>query len=419
MKNTKELKQGQKGVTLIALVISVIVLLILAGVSIAMLTGNNGILTQAKLAKEKTSLAKEEEENKLEKNNEYINEQTGNAVPGKEVIETKKDNYVDSNGDKATIPAGFIVDENENVISKGLVVHGPDKANGDNGSEFVWVPVPDINSMSQCSTAGGSCKLQLEDGILKCTTHNSTDIVGKLYATEAGEKFGTENKTYNADSGLREPAYLKDTSYGDASSCNTIGLTPSKMKEDYRNMVAKVAKYGGFYVGRYETSLSDATESSAGTSGTAQSKPGVIPTSSENSAASSWYGLYSKQDKTYTGTNNSVESSMIWGSQYDAMLNWAKKEAGNIAKITNTTLGNNESRIVATTGNSKYSHDSINNIRDLGGNLYEWILEAYFTESRVVRGGSFRSNRSPSYRGVDYPNVADDYTGSRLALYIK
>ena len=139
-----------KGITLIALVITIIILLILAGVSIAMLTGNNGILIQAKLAKENTEVAKEQEEKDLDKINSYINEKT------------IKDNYTDINGDKATIPEGFSVDETENVISKGLVVHGPDKANGDNGSEFVWVPVPDINNMAQCSTAGGSCNLQLE-----------------------------------------------------------------------------------------------------------------------------------------------------------------------------------------------------------------------------------------------------------------
>ena len=44
-------KEAQKGITLIALVITIIVLLILAGVSIAMLTGQNGILTQAQNAK--------------------------------------------------------------------------------------------------------------------------------------------------------------------------------------------------------------------------------------------------------------------------------------------------------------------------------------------------------------------------------
>ena len=63
------------------------------------------------------------------------------------------------------------------------------------------------------------------------------------------------------------------------------------MQDEYRNMAAKVAKYGGFYVGRYETSLSDATESSAGVNEKAQSKQGVIPTSVYNSATYRWYGL--------------------------------------------------------------------------------------------------------------------------------
>ena len=51
----------QKGITLIALVVTIIVLLILAGVSIAMLTGNNGILTQGKRAKEETTVGHEKE----------------------------------------------------------------------------------------------------------------------------------------------------------------------------------------------------------------------------------------------------------------------------------------------------------------------------------------------------------------------
>ena len=56
----------EKGITLIALVITIIVLLILAGVSIAMLTGDNGIITQAKLAKERTEEAQRKEEQELE-----------------------------------------------------------------------------------------------------------------------------------------------------------------------------------------------------------------------------------------------------------------------------------------------------------------------------------------------------------------
>ena len=61
MKRTKE----NTGITLIVLVITIIILLILASVSIAMLTGNNGILTQAKHAKQATIEAAEKEDNDL------------------------------------------------------------------------------------------------------------------------------------------------------------------------------------------------------------------------------------------------------------------------------------------------------------------------------------------------------------------
>ena len=467
----KNIVKKQTGITLIALVITIIVLLILAGVSIAMLTGNNGILTQANQAKENTKIATAKEKVQIEaagsldntgvfskaKFKENLKENlkltdsdivdnadgtmtvkidgydvtvdgttgrvTGIAIangkvsstgvtPGVEVSKTEKNNYSDGT-DTATIPEGFTVDKKENTISKGLVVHGPD------GSEFVWVPVPDINSMSQCSKTDGSCNLQLDGNTLKCKTHNNNEeIVGKLYATKWGENFGTVNTTYSADNEMREPAYLTNVDKGDASKFNTIGLKLLDMQKDYRSMAISVAKYGGFYVGRYETSLSDATPTSEGASGTAQSKQGVIPTSAESNATYRWYGLYSKQDKTYTGTNNSVESSMIWGSQYDAMLNWAKNGVDK-EKITNASPGNNSSENVTTTGNSSYSEDSINNIRDLGGNLMEWTLEANDTLVRVVRGANYYRDFSPSFRYNNDPSCTFSSTGSRLTLYIK
>ena len=111
---------------------------------------------------------------------------------------------------------------------------------------------------------------------------------------------------------------------------------------------------------------------------------------------------------------------MIWGSQYDTMLNWAKKGTDK-NKITNASLGNisSESVSVTTTGNSKYSDDSINNIRDLGGNLVEWTLEACGAGSRVERGSSYSKSDSPSCRGFYYPSYAYSTRGSRLTLYIK
>ena len=59
------MKKNTKGITLIALVITIIVLLILAGVSIAMLTGQNGILTQAQRAKTSTEQANAKEKIEL------------------------------------------------------------------------------------------------------------------------------------------------------------------------------------------------------------------------------------------------------------------------------------------------------------------------------------------------------------------
>ena len=412
------------GITLIALVITIVVLLILAGVSIAMLTGSNGILTQAKFAKENTVLAKEDEENKLANNNEYINEQLGNAVPGKVVTETKKDNYVDSNGDKATIPEGFSVDETENMISKGLVVHGPDKANEDNGSEFVWVPVPDINNMAQCSTAGENCNLQLEDGVLKCKAHdNNEEIVGKIYAAVEGESFGNVNIKYSENSGLREPAIITGNSIGEGTNYdknvnyNNNVFTLESLKQDYKNMATSVAKYKGFYVGRYETSLADATAESEGTGEKIQSKSGVIPTSAANSATAMWYGLYKVQNKTYLEKNGSVESSMIWGSQYDRIINWAN-EGEDSNKLKSIQLGNHSGDITIT-GNEIYKDDCINNIKDLGGNLREWTLEASYTAERTLRGGTYKNNNTISFRTLINPNSNRSHDGSRMTLYIK
>ena len=78
----------QKGITLIALVITIIVLLILAGVSIAMLTGDNGILTKANTSKTETAKAEVMERINMELNAAYADVLSGD-------ITTFEDTYVD------------------------------------------------------------------------------------------------------------------------------------------------------------------------------------------------------------------------------------------------------------------------------------------------------------------------------------
>ena len=77
----KYFRRTNSGITLIALVITIIVLLILAGVSIATLTGENGILTRANDAKTSTELAEEDELRKLRKNNN--NPSRNSCITGK------------------------------------------------------------------------------------------------------------------------------------------------------------------------------------------------------------------------------------------------------------------------------------------------------------------------------------------------
>ena len=408
----KEKTRTNKGITLIALVITIIVLLILAGVSIAMLTGDNGILTQAQNAKNRTEEAEAQERQDLEDQNALIE----NLANG--------NNNIKEYHNGVPIPKGFYYVGGEK--DTGLVIsdaEGDDLDNSKHGNQFVWVPVDDINDMAQCETAGGDCNLQLVDGVLKCTneahseSEKAANIVGKLWATSTGEgTFGTENKAYTQDSGLREPDLV--TAYDNDTNYNNGLFTLNSLKADYKAMATSVKKYGGFYIGRYETSLSTATDKVAGTSGTASSKAGVLPTSANNSATNRWYGLYSIS-KTYEVAENSVQSSMIWGSQYDAMLNWVKNgNSPDKDKITKG-IGNNSGGILATTGNDTYSNDSINNIRDLGGNLREWTLEAYDTSFRVIRGGYYYNCNSPSYRYYNGPNGTDSDFGSRLTLYIK
>ena len=110
--------ERNKGITLIALVITIIVLLILAAVSIATLTGDNGILNQAQRAKEETKIATDEEQRKL-------------------AMAEAATNLENTTYQEITIPAGFAPTriEGESKVEDGLVIIDSE------GNEFVWIPV--------------------------------------------------------------------------------------------------------------------------------------------------------------------------------------------------------------------------------------------------------------------------------------
>lgn len=136
MKNVKDcLKFKNGGITLIALVITIVILLILSGVSIGILVGENGILKQATKAKEETKKTSLEEQRQLAMLNAIAN--------------NENQTYTDKNGDNAIIPAGFSITgiEGEGVISDGLVIIDSE------GNEFVWIPVEDTFQADEMTIA--------------------------------------------------------------------------------------------------------------------------------------------------------------------------------------------------------------------------------------------------------------------------
>ena len=135
--NKKGLKRNEEGITLIALVITIIVLLILAGVSIAMLTGENGILTQAQNAKEETSIAEEKEQIALAYNAAIAKKQSTD-ITAKELDDELKVNDAGATAteDGENIKVTFEESKREYIIDKnGNITEG--------GSGTVTPPTPD------------------------------------------------------------------------------------------------------------------------------------------------------------------------------------------------------------------------------------------------------------------------------------
>ena len=288
-------------------------------------------------------------------------------------------------------------------VDKGLVIMD------EKGNQFVWVPVRDIKDMVMCANnnkAGHTCNIVFDGTNISCTAAgNSTEIVGKLYATEVGEKFknnlDTTPYTYTKDSGLREPDAV--TRYDNKQTQYTVDDRTTQLVK-YKQMAISVAKNGGFYVGRYESSLIN---------GTTRVVAGATSMSAKEDSANMWYGLYAKQNSyaTENGVSSSVVSNMIWGSQYDAIMNW-------IGDLATSTISNNKNSDEARRTGSKAT-DKINNIFDLYGLRREWTMEAYTSFNRVLRGSRYYDDDSPSYRHISYPLRTYDYCSSRPALYIQ
>ena len=279
------------------------------------------------------------------------------------------------------------------------------------GSEFVWVPVDDVvldtsrdADLPKSSSAGTSSGKTYTPMAVQV----GNDYKGILYSYSGSNsylKYASNSNYQGGSSDWREPDVV---SY-DTGDYKSEGITKDILTSEYNAMIASVLKYKGFYVARYEAGLDENKNIVFKDASVAENK--VTTADATNNETYRWYGLY-KKIKTFTTDSDKVVSSMIWGSQYDAMMNWMAKNGKNVGN-SNSSIYNN----TTTTGNK--STDVVNNVYDLYGCHFEWTLEAYDTNNRADRGGNCNSSFSPAYRNYHYPYYTFSNYSSRAALYIK
>ena len=394
MKNKKLKIKQEKGITLIALVVTIVVLLILAGVSISLVLNNNGVISKAKDAKNQYAEAQTNEEKQLNEVSDWIDTKVGDTTGGGSVTKIDgvpiPEGYYYVGGTKAK---GLVISDNiaDKELDKGKENVRRDLA----GNQWVWVPVETPSSLYTTVAAGQA--LAGSTGV-KTTKYTNSEIISK------------KTRGLPGSTNWREPDILTDSTYGDTDDrAKTAGFSSlanmaETMKSDYEEMIASLEKYKGFYIGRYELTANG-------------EKTGATQTDKN------WYTLYKNCKTLAVGSN--VKTRMIWGLQWDATCNWLDSSGFSITD--SSTWGNYKNNDATGHGslqNTGFSESwKANNIYDFAGNCYEFTQEAFSTYIRACRGGRYDFNGSgtpASYRYYLNPTYTDSgsYPGSRPTLYL-
>ena len=385
--------KAEKAITLVALVITIIVLLILAGVGIGAIAGPEGLIAKVKQSAEEYNESARDE---VETVNELLNILNGNKETITDEITTidgvAKENYTIKTNTKnveITIPKGFapaILDENTgNVIGKmpsndwknisetdinnGLVIVDVD------GNEFVWIPVDGINIKFSRYEFGNETDGYYNPAIEK----SGTDIV-RVYFTETTPDTEVQNS---------------------------------------------VDRYKGFYIGRYEAGI----ETERNSIGEANVKPKckrdlyVYNFVTKEQAITLCNNMYLNIDTV--GVGSKLASSYVWCTvlrwfQYNGIDVNNSSDWGNYQNSTGQAAENCGE--LHTTGFSNAW--KMKNIYDLAGNVGEILTENSSVEGKpcTARGGSYNTYNEYMYAvltSVFEEETADDNKGFRIVLYIK
>ena len=455
-RNIKQLIKTSNGITLIALVITIIVLLILAGVTIATLTGDNGILKKAGDAKTQTEQAKEDENLKIaiagsygtdgklnlkdlkdnlenqginyDKNNtgfplevtvngekKKIDENGNVTVKLESVADSKTKGTVfndvttleDTYGNQVKIPKGFkIANDSATDVTGGIVIEDATYTNTI-GSQFVWIPV---------GTG--------ENAIIKKANKETVDIA-----------LGRYEFTKNSDGTITTSEY--SGSYTEDTTANHNSSYRNAIANNIEEFITSVKEINhGYYIGRYEAGVVDYNSS--------------VSTSNSNKETN-WTGytgdnikLVCKKEQqvwNYVTQNKASELSRdMYGSEAKVTSDLINSYAWDTAIVFIHKCGteNNSSTYSKTVGLSSTSTstpqttgtnilkatskvDKQCNIFDMAGNCREWTTEtcSHSVGPCVYRGGCYNfSNIYTIYRYDSNTSYANSRDSFRPLLYL-
>ncbi len=422
-----------KGITLVALVVTIVVLLILAGVSINLVLGNNGIIAKAKEAQRESAEASQNDligMNELAQQlEEQINGSTGNG--GKTEPETVP-----------YLPSDDFHYDTSTSVDTGLVIKDA------SGNEYVWVVVPRTTAVYKTTGLGK-------------TTFTDADY------TSIENDLKEYTKTYRNGTGYSDTYAADDKNVGwfaDATAYNN--LKNSMLKSVYEN--------GGFYVGRYEAGITENRTSN--TDKNTDGKyimPSTAPVSKADAYPYTWVTRTQAQNLASNVNSGTKTSSLMFGVQWDLVLAFMSRDTAKITSTdvltkNSTAIGNyrdsvfqlsqtgkyatmsaynlsstwnpsttptanfvdtsrnkiaqssDSNGILVTTGTSE--KNKVMNIYDIAGNVWEWTLEktSYVSYPCAERGGFFNNDGSDSPavdRGYNDTTYAYSSVGFRLSLW--